>query len=161
MTEAPQPDTEQAPAAVDTADFDAFFAEESATRPRQTLTVYGATYTLPDSIPLMFTLQAQRMHQSSDPRDVRKMLATLFGRDALDEWADHGMTDRQLQVLFIYAGGNIESPGSLSMADAAKLYDEAERKAAEAGKAPANRAQRRAKPKGKKTGKARSSGRRS
>jgi hypothetical protein len=160
VTDAPQLDTEQTPAAVDTADFDAFFAEEAPARPRQSLILYGKRYELPAAMPLMFTLQAQRMHESSDPRDVRRMLATLFGRDALDEWAEHGMDERQFTILFIYAGGNIAAPGSLTMADAAKLYDEQEERAAEAGKAPANRAQRRAKPKGK--GKKRpNSGRRS
>lgn len=161
MTEAQQLDDEQPAPAVDTADFDAFFAEESATRPRQPLTLYGTTYTLPDSLPLMFTLQAERVHASSDPRDVRRMLATIFGADPLDEWAARGMTDRMFGIVLIYAGANIKVPGSLSIEGAATLYDEQERRAAEAGKAPANRAERRAKPKAKTSAKPRSSGKRS
>lgn len=156
MTDDRQLDDEldEQPARPEAADFDAFFAEESAARPRQTLTLYGTTYTLPDSLPLMFTLQAERVQHSSDPDDVRKMLATLFGRDTLDDWAEHGMTDRQFGIVLIYAGASIKAPGSMTLERAAKLYDEQE---GEAGKAP-NRAARRAKPKPKKP---RSSGKRS
>lgn len=128
------------------ADFDAFFAEESATRPRERLTLYGHEYVLPESLPLMFTLQMERVQDSSDPGDVRKMLATLFGGDVLDLWAEQGMTDRQLGVVLIYAAANIRVPGSMTMGRAAELYAEQE-----TGKAAApNRAARRAKPKTKK-----------
>ena len=150
-------DLDEQPGRPSTADFDAFFAEESATRPRQPLTLYGKTYTLPDSLPLMFTLQAERVQHSSDPDDVRRMLATLFGRDTLDEWAGRGMTERQFGVLLIWSGANIKTPGSLTMQRAAELYDEQEQQAQ--GKAPApNRAARRSKPKPKRP---RSSGKRS
>ncbi|MFI9203335.1 hypothetical protein [Streptomyces sp. NPDC053048] len=131
------------------ADFDAFFAEESATRPRERLTLYGTTYVLPESLPLMFTLQMERVQNSSDPADVRKMLATLYGADVLDVWAERGMTDRQLGVVLIYSAANIRNPGSVSMARAAELYAQQE-----AGKAaaPANRAGRRKTTKQKRSG---------
>lgn len=139
------------------ADFDAFFAEEVAHRPRQPLTLYGKTYTLPDSLPLMFTLQAERVQNSSSVDDVRAMLATLFDGGALDDWAAGGMTDRQFRIVLIYATANVRTPGSLTMQGAAELHDQ--RAEQETGKAPApNRAARRAnKPKSKKRG---SSGRR-
>ncbi|MGW1770638.1 hypothetical protein [Streptomyces sp. NPDC002104] len=127
------------------ADFDAFFAEEAGTRPREQLTLYSTTYTLPESLPLLFTLQMERVQTSSDPADVRRMLSTLYGLDVLDVWADHGMTDRQLGVVLIYSAANIRRPGSVTMARAAEMYAEQE-----AGKAAApNRAARRAKPKKK------------
>ncbi|WP_405561919.1 hypothetical protein [Streptomyces sp. NBC_01180] len=127
------------------ADFDAFFAEESATRPRQTLTLYGTEYTLPDSLPLMFTLQMERIQNSSDPDDIRKMLATLYGCNTLDDWAEHGMTDRQLSVVLIYSAANIKTPNSTSMQRAAQLHDEQDARKTE-GKAPApNRTARRKK----------------
>lgn len=148
---------EQQLAAGGPADFDAFFAEESAARPREQLTLYGTTYTLPESLPLMFTLQMERVQDSSDPADVRKMLATLYGADVLDAWAEHGMTDRQLGVVLIYSAGNIRRPGSVTMQRAAELYAEQE-----AGKAPApNRAARRTATTKKKGKKAPSSGARS
>jgi len=134
-------DDEQLDQGAGPADFDAFFAEESATRPREQLTLYGTTYTLPESLPLLFTLQMERVQHSSDPDDVRRMLATLYGGDVLDVWAEHGMTDRQLGVVLMYSAANIRKPGSVTMARAAELYAEQD-----AGKAaaPANRAQRRA-----------------
>lgn len=137
-------------------DFDEFFAQETKTRPRQVVTLYGTRYTLPDSLPLMFTLQMARVQDSQDVEDVRKMLGTLFGPDALDKWAERGMTDRQFSVVLIYAAANVRAPGSLSMAEAAAMHDHAE---AAKGKAepPANRAARR-KAKG---GKRPSSGKRS
>ncbi|MFH9831167.1 hypothetical protein ACH4NC_07610 [Streptomyces sp. NPDC017201] len=137
-------DDEQLDQAAGHADFDAFFAEESATRPREQLTLYGTTYTLPESLPLLFTLQMERVQDSSDPDDVRRMLATLYGGDVLDVWAEHGMTDRQLGVVLMYSAANIRKAGSVTMARAAELYAEQD-----AGKAaaPANRAQRRAKTK--------------
>jgi hypothetical protein len=148
---------EQAPAVGDPADFDAFFAEQDTSRPRESFTLYGTRYVLPDSLPLMFTLQAERVQDSNDPNDVRKMLGTLFGGDTLDTWAEHGMTDRQFGIVLIYSAANVRTPGSVTMQRAAELHDEQERARA-AGKAPApNRAARRAKP---KNGKRRSSGKR-
>ncbi|WP_147481188.1 hypothetical protein [Streptomyces shenzhenensis] len=148
---------DQVPAVGDPADFDAFFAEQDTTRPRQPFTLYGTRYVLPDSLPLMFTLQMERVQNSSDPADVRRMLATLFGGDTLDVWAENGMTDRQFGIVLIYSAANMRTPGSVTMQRAAELHDEQER-ARSGGKAPAapNRAARRAKP--KKNGKRRSSG---
>ncbi|HEY1176211.1 MAG TPA: hypothetical protein VGF17_08635 [Phytomonospora sp.] len=148
-----QVDEQQVDGAADPADFDAFFAEESATRPRQSLTLYGSTYTLPESLPLLFTLQMERVQDSSDPDDVRKMLATLYGGNVLDTWAERGMTDRQLGVVLIYSAANIRRPGSCTMRRAAELHEQQE-----AGKATApNRAARRTATK-KKGKKGRSSG---
>ncbi|MBB6415838.1 hypothetical protein [Streptomyces sp. AK010] len=157
MSEHDLDDEQQLADGAGTADFDAFFAEESATRPRQSLTLYGTGYQLPESLPLMFTLQMERVQHSSDADDVRKMLATLYGADVLDTWAERGMTDRQLGVVLIYSAANIRRPGSCTMQRAAQLYEQQE-----AGKAAApNRAQRRATPKKTKTKKGRSSGKRS
>lgn len=139
-------------------DFDAFFAEEvdKGKRPQQPVTVCGKTYTLPDSLPLMFTLSAERVQQSQSIDDVRKMLAPLFGRTALDDWAEGGMTDRQFRIVLIYSAANVRSPGSLTMEAAARLHDEQEAaKAAGKAQAPANRAERR-----KSSKKRRSSGKR-
>ncbi|MGA5084095.1 hypothetical protein [Streptomyces pseudogriseolus] len=137
------------------ADFDAFFGEEVTARPAQRVRVCGKTYTLPDSLPLMFTLQAERVQQSSSVDDVRAMLAPLFGRDALDEWADAGMTDRRFRIVLMYAAANVRKPGSLTMEAAARLHDEQEAAQAEGKAAGPNRAARR-----KKTKKRASSGKR-
>ncbi|SDT69798.1 hypothetical protein SAMN05216371_3857 [Streptomyces sp. TLI_053] len=139
------------------ADFDAFFAEQATTEHAETFQLYGRTYRLPDALPLMFTLQMERLQASDDPDDVRSMLRTLVGEDALDHWAEQGMTDRQLGIVLIYAAATVRRPGSITLQRAAELYDQQN---AAAGKAPTppapNRATRR------KTGRRRAgSGRRS
>ncbi|RZU21741.1 hypothetical protein [Streptomyces sp. BK239] len=131
----------------DVADFDAFFSEQAEQREGVPLKLYGREYRLPTSLPLLFTLQMERLKDSADPNDIRKMLASLFGPDALDEWAARGMTDRQLGVVLVWSTANCRRPGSVSMAEAARLYDE--REGATTGKAAPNRAERRAKSKGK------------
>ncbi|MFE7634457.1 hypothetical protein ACFU7Z_10590 [Kitasatospora sp. NPDC057518] len=133
------------------ADFDAFFAEQSRGRHAETFLLYGRTYTLPESLPLIFSLQLERLQHSEDPDDVRTMLRALVGEDALDHWAEQGMTDRQLGILLIYAAATVRRPGSVTMARAAELHDEqaaarAEGKAPSPGTSAPNRAQRRAKP---------------
>ncbi|MFD7236461.1 hypothetical protein ACFWAT_14285 [Streptomyces syringium] len=122
------------------ADFDAFFAEQAASKTGAVLRLYGREYVLPASLPLLVTLQMERLKDSTDPDDIRRLLASLFGPDALDTWADHGMEDRQLGVVLVWSTANCRNPGSISMGEAARLYDE--RESASEGKAP-NRAERR------------------
>ncbi|MGW9041252.1 hypothetical protein ACWGQL_01600 [Streptomyces lydicus] len=114
------------------ADFDAFFSETTEPRFGAVLRLYEREYVLPTSLPLLFTLQMERVKDSEDPDDIRRLLASLFGPRALDEWAEHGMTDRQLGIVLVWAAANSREPGCLSVADAAKLHDEQER---EEGKA--------------------------
>ncbi|MDT0432808.1 hypothetical protein [Streptomyces salyersiae] len=145
-TDVDQLDPEQGPA--EAADFTAFFAEEAATRPRQPITLYGTRYLLPHSLPLMFTMQMERVQASEDVEDVRTMLATLYGPGALDRWAEKGMTEDQLGIVLIYSAANIKRPGSCTMQRAAELH--AEQSAGKApAPAPANREQRRKKTKKK------------
>ncbi|MGY4990901.1 hypothetical protein [Streptomyces nigrescens] len=114
------------------ADFDAFFSENSEPRFGAVLRLYKREYVLPTSLPLLFTLQMERVKDSDDPDDIRRLLASLFGPRALDEWAEHGMTDRQLGIVLVWAAANSREPGCLSMPEAAAAYDEKER---EEGKA--------------------------
>ena len=108
------------------ADFDAFFAEQNEVRFGATLRLYGREYVLPTSLPLLFTLQMERVQNSSDPDDIRRLLASLFGPRALDEWAENGMSDRQLGVVLLWSAANAREPGCLSIAEAVALYDEQE-----------------------------------
>ncbi|MFC8095374.1 hypothetical protein [Streptomyces sp. NPDC057301] len=122
----------------DVADFDAFFSEQNEPRFGATLRLYGREYVLPTSLPLLFTLQMERVQSSSDPNDIRRLLSSLFGPSSLDEWAEHGMTDRQLGVVLVWAAANSREPGCLSIAEAAELFDAQEeaKEAGEQGKAP-------------------------
>ncbi|WP_329148288.1 hypothetical protein OIU91_19840 [Streptomyces sp. NBC_01456] len=108
------------------ADFDAFFAEQNEPRFGATLRLFGREYVLPTSLPLLFTLQMERVQNSSDADDIRRLLASLFGPTALDEWAEHGMTDRQLGVVLLWSAANAREPGCISIAEAVELYDEQE-----------------------------------
>jgi hypothetical protein len=119
------------------ADFDAFFAEQNQARFGATLRLYGREYVLPTSLPLLFTLQMERVKDSADPDDIRRLLASLFGPKALDEWADHGMSDRQLGVVLLWSAANSREPGSLSIAAAVALYDEQEAAQEEGGEGKA------------------------
>lgn len=120
------------------ADFDQFFAENS-TKPRfgAVLVLYGREYVLPTSLPLLFTLQMERVKHSNDPDDIRRLLSSLFGPHALDEWAENGMEDDQLGIVLIWAAANSREPGCLSIHEAAQLYFEREAgEEGEQGKAP-------------------------
>lgn len=146
-------------AAEDVADFDQFFAEQAEPRRGLPLRLFGRTYTLPPSLPALYMLQLHRVMHSARPEDMRRLLASLFGPEAVDEWADAGMSDRQLAIVLMWATANVADPGSLTMEQAAAEYDK--RQAAKAGKAQrpatATGPKKNRPPKGK--GKARNSGR--
>ncbi|MBC9714079.1 hypothetical protein H9Y04_16060 [Streptomyces sp. TRM66268-LWL] len=152
MTEQP---IEPAEVEVEVADFDAFFAEQAEPERRGVpLKLYGRTYVLPPSLPALFTLQLHRVQHSARPDDIRRLLGSLFGPDAVDHFSEAGMSDRHLGIVLLWATANVAEPGGVSMERAAQLYDERE---AARGKAAAR--QSRPRPKGK--GKPRSSGKRS
>ncbi|MCG7524943.1 hypothetical protein MHW47_10905 [Streptomyces sp. OfavH-34-F] len=143
----------------DVADFDAFFAEQAGPEPQGLpLRLYGRTYTLPASLPALFTLQLHRVQHSARPEDIRRLLASMFGPDAVDHWTEQGMDDRRLGIVLLWAIANIAEPGALGMEQAAAEYDR--REAVKAGKAqrPATTARPKTRPKGK--GKRPGSGRR-
>jgi hypothetical protein len=102
-------------------------------------------------------LQLHRVMHSARPEDIRRLLGSLFGPAAVDDWAEAGMDDRKLGIVLMWATANVADPGSLSMEQAAAAYDK--REAAKAGKAPrpATTSRPKNRPKGK--GKARNSGR--
>lgn len=142
------------------ADFDAFFAEQAEpAKQGVTLRLYGRTYVLPASLPTLFTLQLQRVQHSARPEDIRRLLGSLFGPDAVDHWTECGMDDRRLGIVLLWATAQTAEAGAVSMERAAELYDE--REAAKAtGKAAPRKAPNRPRPKGKGKGKPRSSGKR-
>ncbi|MFF9034031.1 hypothetical protein ACF090_00975 [Streptomyces sp. NPDC014892] len=153
MTE-PALDQDGAP---EVADFDAFFAEQAEPeRKGVPLRLYGRTYTLPPTLPALFTLQLHRVQHSARPDDIRRLLGSLFGPDAVDHWTEAGMDDRRLGIVLLWSTANVADPGTISMERAAQLYDERE---AAKGKAPARKTPAKPRPKGK--GKPRNSGKRS
>ncbi|MGW0686551.1 hypothetical protein ACWD2L_24660 [Streptomyces sp. NPDC002754] len=117
----------------DVTDFDQFFAEQTSTRRGLPLRLFGRTYTLPPSLPALYVLQLHRVMHSANAEDVSRLLAALFGPDALNHWAENGMDDRQLGIVLMWSTANVAKPGAMSMEQAAAEYDR--REAAKAGKA--------------------------
>ncbi|MEU1020258.1 hypothetical protein [Streptomyces sp. NPDC005898] len=156
MTEQP---IDQAEDAVEVADFDAFFAEQAEPEPKGVpLRLYGRTYTLPATLPALFTLQLHRVQHSARPEDIRRLLGSMFGPDAVDHWTEAGMSDRHLGIVLLWSTANVAEPGTVSMERAAQLYDERE---AAKGKAAPRRAPAKPRPKAKGKAKPRSSGKQS
>lgn len=90
--------------ALDVADFDAFFAEAAEREPQGTpLRLFGRTYHLPRSLPALFTLQLQRVQSSARPEDIRRLLGSLFGPSAVDDFTEAGMSDRQLGIVLLWS----------------------------------------------------------
>ncbi|MBT2381963.1 hypothetical protein J7E90_33000 [Streptomyces sp. ISL-111] len=147
---------------LDAADFDQFFAEQVAPRRGLTLRLFGRTYTLPPTLPTLYVLQLHRVQHSANPDDVARMLAALFGPDAVNHWTENGMDDRQLGIVLMWSTANVARAGAMSMEQAAAEYDR--REAKKAGKAlrPAETARPKTRPqgKGKAKGKRQTSGRR-
>ncbi|APD18546.1 tail assembly chaperone [Streptomyces phage Picard] len=110
----------------DVADFDAFFAEQAQPRRGVSLRLFGRTYTLPSTLPALYMLQLHRLKNSTNPEDIHRLLAPLFGPDAVAHWSDNGMDDRQLGIVLMWATANLAAPGSLSMGQAAAEYDRRE-----------------------------------
>jgi hypothetical protein len=103
-----QQDAEQTPADTIAApedaaleDFDGFWSARD--RKRKTTTIMGETITLPPALPLQFEMEARRAERSRNERDVRKLVAILFGEKALDRWAKRGMDLEQFMVLLAWA----------------------------------------------------------
>ncbi|MET7811785.1 hypothetical protein ABZT26_13105 [Streptomyces sp. NPDC005395] len=132
----------------DVADFDAFFAEQAQPRRGVPLRLFGRTYTLPPTLPALYMLQLHRVMRSTNPEDINRLLAALFGPEAVNHWAENGMDDRQLGIVLMWATANVASPGSLSMEQAAAEYDKRE-----AAKGKARAATTRPRPKNRPKGK--------
>jgi hypothetical protein len=137
----------------DVADFDAFLQGRRVAEKRGArLRLCGVEYELPTQMPVAYLLLQERYKDDNDPRAIRAVLEPLFGREALDLWSDSGLGEFDMRVVLHWSAQNMASPGSLSMEDAyeAVLTDNG---GAGLGKAPGNRAERRAaqrKPKPKK-----------
>jgi hypothetical protein len=123
----------------DTVDADAFFAAEVSTVQPVSLRLFGKDYTLPLTMPVAFSLLAERHREDESLATMRTVLAPVFGPDALDTWLAAGIDQRRLGVVLLWSAQNMHQPHSLSFEDAVREYDTREAR----GKA-LNRAQRRA-----------------
>lgn len=129
----------------ETADFDAWRAQRAPTT--LGVRIAGRTFHLPKQAPLAYTLETER-HRARNARmdtaDLRRMVAMLFGGDALDHIIDAGYDHDDLGVLIMYATANIGSPTErVSFGEAAEFYRQAEQGKALPPPPGANRGQRR------------------
>lgn len=131
---------EDGPELLDPVDADAFFAAEVLTVRPAVLDLYGRRYVLPASTPLSFSLLAERHADEESLATFRTVLTPVFGEGALDHWIEQGIDARQLAIVLMWAAQNMDRPGSASLADCARRYDEQTAR----GKALPNRAARRA-----------------
>lgn len=130
----------------DFADADAFFAAEVEHVQPATIRLYDTEYALPPRVPLSFNLLLARHQDDESLETFGKVLAPLFGAEALQFWLDEGIDDRQLGIVLAWSIANIKRPGILSFPAAARAFDEEQARKDAEGKAPQNRAERRAKP---------------
>ncbi|MFI6443828.1 hypothetical protein [Kitasatospora sp. NPDC050543] len=142
---------------LDYADADAFFAAEVEHVQPAVLRLFGTDYTLPPRVPLAFNMLLARHSEDESEEALARVLAPLFGDDALAFWLTKGIDDRQLGIVLAWSIANIKKPGALSLADAARVYDEETARKTE-GKAR-NRAERRARPVSGSGGRSSSTGR--
>lgn len=94
-------DLDDTPTDESTEDFDAFWAKQ--TRKAKTTTIAGHKVTLPASLPLQFELEARKLQRSKRDKDVRKLVAILFGQDSYEKFAAGGMDLEQFKVLLAWA----------------------------------------------------------
>lgn len=124
-------------------DFLRFWAEhEQAETGPEIKRILGVDVEVPRDLPMKFEKLAEALDGSSDIEDIKRLLVMLFGRDVLDEWIDNGVTNRQFRLLFTWGVANGQGAPT-TFEEAADLLRQAEKADAE-GKAPKNRAARRA-----------------
>ncbi|GCD94077.1 hypothetical protein [Embleya hyalina] len=133
-------------------DFDAWVSETNANIRPASIKIGGTVHVMPVGVPIAFTLQTRRLADREDVGALRTILVPIFGEQALDAWESTSPFGTEaLPVLLRWCGANMAKPGSMSIAEAAASVEEDD-----AGKAPKNRAEKRAAAK-----KTKSSGKRS
>lgn len=128
-------------------DFLAFWEQHRATEtPPETKRILGVDVAVPTDLPLSFEDASQELANSKDPADFEQLLVMLFGDGTLQQWKANGLTGGQLRILVAWGMAN-GAGKTTTFAEAAEMVALAEAKKAQAeaeGKAPPNRAARRA-----------------
>jgi hypothetical protein len=128
-------------------DFLTFWDEYSANKDApETKRILGVNVVVPQDIPLSFEDVSRELSESKDEADFYRLIATLFGAGTLETWKANGLTRKQLPVLVAWGMSN-GAGRKTTFTEAGEMVQQAEQKKAEAeaaGKAPPNRAARRA-----------------
>lgn len=105
-----------------------------------TETIRDVEIQVPTDVPLAMEQRLKALEDSESEDDIREMVGLLFGADVLGQWRDRGMGLMEFKV--VLAWGMAHASGAkVSFQEA---YDIVLAEEARGGKAPANRAQRRA-----------------
>jgi hypothetical protein len=104
-------------------DFDAFW--ETVAADPIPVKIRGQVFHLPPALPLQFELEAQRLSKSKKDKDVRHLVALLFGQDGYKRLAAAGVDTAQFGVLLAWAPQRIGG-GNMSMAETAAEIAKAE-----------------------------------
>lgn len=108
-------------------DFDSFLAERrAAAGPAATLTLCGRDYDLPRDTPLAYALMAEANAEEEGREALEAVLEPIFGATALADWAAGGLGVTELEIVLAWAIANMRKPGSMDLAEAARLVEEAE-----------------------------------
>ncbi|MEU9002583.1 hypothetical protein [Streptomyces sp. NPDC048551] len=120
----------------DTQSWDDFWA--SVSRPKTTK-IRGVEVAIPTDMPMLVEQRAEELHDSTSLDDVAELVGLIFGQDCLAQWRDAGMGLLEFRVVLTWGMANARGR-ALSFAEAYELSQEV----ADEGKAPPNRAARRA-----------------
>ncbi|MFF5790255.1 hypothetical protein ACFY8P_35445 [Streptomyces sp. NPDC012693] len=118
--------------------WDAFWSEVSR---GTTETIRGVTVAVPTDMPLIVERRVQELQDSADLDDIAELVSLIFGTDCMEQWRENGMGLREFQTVLTWGLAHA-SANPLTFAEAYELVEQGE--GAQAGKAPANRAARRA-----------------
>lgn len=110
----------EANAPAETEDFDAFWSAQDR-KPTTLRNVFGVDVTLPPSLPLRFEVEARKVQDSKGEDDTKRMVAILFGDDAMDTWTERGMDIEQFAVLLMWGTSNTRTPGSMTLTEAREI----------------------------------------
>lgn len=105
-----------------------------------TETIRGVEVQVPTDVPLAMEQRLKALEDSESEDDIREMVGLLFGADVLGQWAENGMGLMEFKTVLAWGmahAGGVEVTFQ-------EAYDIVLAEEAAEGKAPANRAQRRA-----------------
>lgn len=126
---------------VDTASFDAFWAEVQGKR--QSEIIRGVSVPVPDDLPIRFRKRMIELQDSDRDEDVQELVGMIFGEGILDQWIAAGMGGREFKVVMTWGLANGGGKPT-SFREAFDIVQNADAQGKEASAPSPNRAARRA-----------------
>lgn len=95
---------QDAAAAAEFDDFDAFWSAVNAARPAR---IRGVLVTPPHDMPLSLIGRLDGVLGSADEAAIKQVVGDIFGADVLDRWTAAGMGLREFQTVLAWAGAHM------------------------------------------------------